>query len=61
LAEENRWRTSLSPELGYGLRVVLAIAVNRDRRDEALQIARSACAAKDGPLRKALDEKKLCS
>lgn len=61
LAEENSWRTSLSPLLGYGLRVVLAIAVNRDRRDEALQIARSACAAKDGPLRKALDDNKLCS
>lgn len=60
LAEENRWRTTLSPQLGYGLRVVLAIAVNKDRRDEALQIARSACAAKDGPLRKALDDNKLC-
>lgn len=60
LTEENSWRTSMSPLLGYGLRVVLAIAVNRDRRDEALQIARSACAAKDGPLRKALDDNKLC-
>ncbi len=62
LAEENRWRMTLPPQLGSGLRVVLAIAVSRDRRDEALQIARSSCAAiKDGPLRKALDDNKLCN
>jgi rhomboid protease GluP len=61
LAEEDIWRTLLSPQLANSLRVVLAIAIDRDRHDEALQTARPACAAlKDGPMRKLLDDRKLC-
>jgi hypothetical protein len=48
-------------EFGIGLRIVLAIAINGDRREEALSIARPACAAvNDGPMRKLLDDRKLC-
>ncbi|MGQ0680750.1 rhomboid family intramembrane serine protease [Bradyrhizobium sp.] len=62
LAEEKFWRATLSPQLGDGLRVVLAIAIDRDRHTEALQTARPVCNAfKDGPMRKLLDDKKLCS
>jgi rhomboid protease GluP len=61
LAEEKMWHSLLSPQLGDSLRVVLAIAIDKDRHDEALQTARPACAAvKDGPMRKLLDDRKLC-
>jgi hypothetical protein len=41
--------------------VVLAIAINRDRPEETRSTAQPACAAlKDGPMRKLLDEQKLC-
>ena len=61
LAEENLWHSLLSPQLGNNLRVVLAIAIDKDRHDEALQTVRPACAAmKDGPMRKLLDDRKLC-
>jgi rhomboid protease GluP len=61
LAEEDAWRSLLSAQVGTGLRVMLAIAVNRDRPEEARSTARPACGAlKDGPMRKLLDERKLC-
>jgi rhomboid protease GluP len=61
LAEENEWRSTLSAQLGSGLRIVLAIAINGNRREEALSTARPACAVvKDGPMRKLLDDRKLC-
>ena len=61
LAEEEAWRSMLSAQVGNGLRVMLAIAISRDRREEAVSTARPACAAlKDGPMRKLLDDRKLC-
>jgi len=61
LAEEDLWRSILSPQLGHSLRIMLAAAVNGDRPEEARSIARPACAAiKDGPMRKMLDDQKLC-
>ena len=61
LAEENAWRLILSPQLDSGLRVVLAIAINGTRHEEALSTARPACVAvKDGPMRKMLDDRRLC-
>jgi rhomboid protease GluP len=61
LADENAWRSILSAQLGNGLRIVLAVAINGDRREEALSTARPACGAvKDGPMRKLLDDRKLC-
>jgi hypothetical protein len=61
LAEEDLWRSILSPQLGHSLRIMLAAAVNGDRPDEARAVARPACAAiKDGPMRKMLDDQKLC-
>jgi rhomboid protease GluP len=61
LAEENLWRSILSAQVGNGLRIILAIALNKDRREEALSTARPACSAiKDGPMRKLLDDRKLC-
>jgi rhomboid protease GluP len=61
LAEEEMWRPVLSPQIGNGLRVVLAIAISGDRRGEAVSIAEPACIAiKDGPLRQLLDDRKLC-
>jgi rhomboid protease GluP len=61
LAEENEWRSTLPAQLGDGLRIVLAIAINGNRREEALSTARPACAVvKDGPMRKLLDDQKLC-
>jgi rhomboid protease GluP len=61
LAEEELWRPMLSEQLANGLRVVLAIAINRDRPEEARSTARPACVAlKDGPMRKLLDAQKLC-
>jgi rhomboid protease GluP len=61
LADENFWRSALSAQLGNGLRVMLALAINRNHPDEARSTAQPACAAlKDGPMRKLLDEQKLC-
>ena len=61
LAEEDTWRLLLTPQLGNSLRVMLALAINGNRREEALQTAHPACEAfKDGPFRKLLDERKLC-
>jgi hypothetical protein len=43
------------------LRAFLAIAVSRDRPEQAIETARPVCAAlKDGPFRKMLDERRLC-
>jgi len=61
LAEEDAWRSILSAQVGNGLRVMLAIAINGDRRAEALSTARPVCTSiKDGPMRKLLDAQKLC-
>jgi rhomboid protease GluP len=61
LAEEEAWRSILTPQVGTGLRAMLAIAISRDRPEEARSTARPACAAlKDGPMRKLLDDRKLC-
>jgi rhomboid protease GluP len=61
LSEERLWRSILPPQIDHGLRVILAIAIAADRRDEALATARPACdALKDGPMRRLLDERKLC-
>jgi rhomboid protease GluP len=61
LAEENLWRSILPPQVGHGLRVFLAAAISRDRPEEALATARPVCAAvRDGPMRKMLDDRKLC-
>jgi rhomboid protease GluP len=61
LAEEDVWRSMLAPEVAQNLRTVLAVALSRDRRSEALAIARPVCAAvPNGPMRKMLDERKLC-
>jgi rhomboid protease GluP len=61
LAEERLWQPILSPQVDHGLRVILAIALAGDRRDEALDTARPVCAAlKDGPMRRLLDERNLC-
>jgi rhomboid protease GluP len=61
LAEEHLWQSILSPQIDHGLRVILAIALAEDRRDEALATARPACAAlKDGAMRRLLDQKNLC-
>ena len=44
-----------------GLRVLLAIAIKPNHPEEALSTARPACAAvRDGPMRKLLDDRKLC-
>jgi rhomboid protease GluP len=61
LAEERLWQPILAPQVDHGLRVILAIALAGDRRDEALATARPTCAAlKDGPMRRLLDERNLC-
>ncbi|WGS18349.1 MULTISPECIES: rhomboid family intramembrane serine protease [unclassified Bradyrhizobium] len=61
LADEDSWRQLLVPQFGNNLRVVLALAINKDRHEEALQTARPACdAIKDGPMRRLLDDRKLC-
>jgi hypothetical protein len=40
---------------------MLAIAIDRDRPEQARSTARPACAAlKEGPMRKLLDDRKLC-
>jgi rhomboid protease GluP len=61
LAEEDLWRSALAPEVAQNLRTVLAVALSPDRRSEALAIARPLCTAvASGPMRKMLDERKLC-
>lgn len=61
LAEERLWQPILPPQIDHGLRVILAIVLAENRRDEALSTARPACnALKDGPMRRLLDERKLC-
>jgi rhomboid protease GluP len=61
LAEENLWRSVLPPQVGNGLRTFLAVAISRDRPEEALATARPVCeAVKDGPMRKMLDDRRLC-
>jgi rhomboid protease GluP len=61
LAEEDAWRSILSAQVGNGLRGMLAIAINGDRRAEARSTARPVCISiKDGPMRKLLDAQKLC-
>ena len=61
LAEENLWKPLLLPQFSTALHMVLALAISGDRRDEALAEARQPCFAfKDGPMRKMLDERKLC-
>jgi len=61
LAEERLWQSILPPQIDHGLRVILALTLAEDRRDEALAAARPACnALKNGPMRKLLDERKLC-
>jgi rhomboid protease GluP len=61
LANEGFWHAMLSPQVGDFLRVVLAIAVNKDRPEEARQIAHPACAeVRFGPMRKLLDGNGLC-
>jgi rhomboid protease GluP len=58
LAEENLWRSLLAPQVGNGLRVFLAVAISRDRREEARP---DPCVPRhDGPLRKMLDDRMLC-
>jgi rhomboid protease GluP len=62
LADEALWRPLLTPELSSNLRVVLALAINEKNPGEAHAVAHPACTAfKDGPMRRALDEKALCS
>jgi rhomboid protease GluP len=61
LAEERLWQSILPPQIDHGLRVILALAIAGDRRQEALAAARPACdALKDGPMRRLLDERNLC-
>ena len=61
LADEKLWHSLLSAQVANGLRVMLAVAINKDRREEALSTASPACAVlKDGPMRKLLDDRKLC-
>src|SRR5579871_645825 len=61
LDEEYLWRSLLAPQVGDGLRTFLAIAISRDRPQEALETARPVCLAlKDGPMRRMLDERRLC-
>jgi rhomboid protease GluP len=61
LEEEYLWRTLLPQQVGDGLRTFLAIAISRDRPQEALATARPVCLSlKDGPIRKMLDDRRLC-
>jgi rhomboid protease GluP len=61
LAEEDLWRSILLPQIGNGLRVFLAAAISKDRPEEVLATARPVCAAvHDGPMRKLLEDRKLC-
>jgi rhomboid protease GluP len=61
LDEEYLWRELLPSQVGDGLRTFLAIAISRDRPQEAFDTARPVCLAlKDGPMRRMLDEHRLC-
>jgi rhomboid protease GluP len=61
LADEELWRSLLPAQVANGLHAMLAVAIVKDRREEALSTARPACdAIKDGPLRKLLDDRRLC-
>jgi rhomboid protease GluP len=61
LADEQLWHSLLPAQVANGLRAMLAVAIVKDRREEALSTARPACdAIKDGPMRKLLDDRKLC-
>ena len=61
LDEEYLWRSLLPSQVGDGLRTFLAIAISRDRPQEALATAAPVCLAlKDGPMRRMLDERRLC-
>jgi rhomboid protease GluP len=61
LADEDLWRSLMAPQLGNNLRAMLAVAINSDRPEEARSTARPACAViHDGPMRKMLDDQKLC-
>jgi rhomboid protease GluP len=61
LADEALWRPLLAPDLDNNLRVLLALAISGKDPGEARMVAQPACAGlKDGPMRKALDEKALC-
>jgi rhomboid protease GluP len=40
LADETLWRGALSPQLSYGLRTLLAIAISKDRPEQAIETAR---------------------
>jgi hypothetical protein len=51
----------LSPLVGNGLRAFLAIAISKDRPEEAFATARPVSAVKDGPYRKLLEERRLCT
>jgi rhomboid protease GluP len=60
LADEDLWQ-SLLPQIGNGLRVMLALAINPDRPEEAKAAARPACATmSDSPMRRLLVQQKLC-
>jgi len=62
LADEALWRPLLAPDVDNNLRLVLALAINAKNPDEARTVAQPACAAfKEGPMRRALDAKALCS
>jgi rhomboid protease GluP len=61
LADEKLWSSLLSAQTANGLRIVLALAISKDRPDEARSTIRPACAGvKDGPMRKRLSDQKLC-
>jgi rhomboid protease GluP len=61
LDEEYLWHALLPSQVGDGLRTFLAIAISRDRPQEALATARPVCLSlKDGPMRRMLDERRLC-
>jgi rhomboid protease GluP len=61
LAGEKRWHSLLPVHIANGLHAMLAVAIVKDRREEALSNAGPACAAiKDGPMRKLLDDRRLC-
>jgi rhomboid protease GluP len=61
LADEKLWHSLLPAQVANGLRAMLAVAIVKDRREEALSTALPACdAIKDGPMRKLLDDRRLC-
>jgi rhomboid protease GluP len=61
IADEKLWHSLLPMQVANGLHAMLAVAIVKDRREEALSSASPACAAiKDGPMRKLLDDRRLC-